>query len=99
MKKVLLVCVILLTGSTILFAAGGAKRKKPLPYDFGSVTISNYSQAAGMAPVVFDHWVHRKSYTCRVCHVDIGFKKPGFDKSGNKFISQIQQIVSLDFGD
>ena len=27
----------------------------------------------GMAPVVFDHWLHRKNFTCRLCHVDIGF--------------------------
>jgi c(7)-type cytochrome triheme protein len=23
--------------------------------------------------VVFDHWVHRSRFTCRLCHVDIGF--------------------------
>jgi c(7)-type cytochrome triheme protein len=73
MKKVFLVLMLLLTGSSLLWAAGGSKKKKPLPYEFGSVTMSNYSQQAGIAPVVFDHWVHRKNYTCRVCHVDIGF--------------------------
>ena len=26
-----------------------------------------------MNPVLFEHWVHRKVFTCRVCHVDIGF--------------------------
>jgi c(7)-type cytochrome triheme protein len=26
-----------------------------------------------MAPVAFDHWLHRAKYTCRVCHVDVGF--------------------------
>ena len=31
------------------------------------------SQAGRLAPVVFDHWIHRASYTCRLCHVDIGF--------------------------
>jgi c(7)-type cytochrome triheme protein len=72
MKKMLLVCLILLTGSGVLWA-GGTKRKKALPNEFGSVTISNFSQQAGMAPVVFDHWVHRKNFTCRLCHVDIGF--------------------------
>ena len=72
MKRALLVCLILLSGVSLLWA-GGSKKKKPLPHEFGSVTISNYSQQAGMPPVVFDHWVHRKNYTCRVCHVDIGF--------------------------
>jgi len=48
------------------------KRKLP-PYEYGSVVISNFSQPAGIPPVVFDHWVHRQYYTCRVCHVDVGF--------------------------
>jgi c(7)-type cytochrome triheme protein len=26
-----------------------------------------------MAPVVFNHWLHRAIYTCRLCHVDLGF--------------------------
>jgi len=73
MKRIFLVCTMLLAGSSLVWAAGGSKKKKPLPYDFGSVTISNYSQQAGLQPVVFDHWVHRKNYTCRLCHVDIGF--------------------------
>jgi c(7)-type cytochrome triheme protein len=72
MKRIVLVCLILLVGSSVLWA-GGTKKRKPLPYEFGSVTLSNYSQQAGMAPVVFDHWVHRKNFTCRLCHVDIGF--------------------------
>jgi len=72
MKRMVLVCLILFGGATVLWGAG-TKKKKALPHDFGSVTIGNYSQRAGMPPVVFDHWVHRKNYTCRVCHVDIGF--------------------------
>lgn len=72
MKRGILVCLILLTATGVLWAAG-TKKRKPLPYEFGRVTINNFSQQAGMAPVVFDHWVHRKNYTCRLCHVDIGF--------------------------
>lgn len=26
-----------------------------------------------MAPVEFEHWRHRALYTCRLCHVDVGF--------------------------
>jgi len=51
----------------------GTKSKRPLPYEYGRVVISNYSENAGLAPVVFDHWIHRAKFTCRVCHVDIGF--------------------------
>jgi c(7)-type cytochrome triheme protein len=44
------------------------------PYDsYGRVVIGNFSPKAGMAKVVFDHWLHRAQFTCRVCHVDIGF--------------------------
>ena len=34
--------------------------------------LDNYS-TAGPGPVVFDHWLHRSKFTCRVCHVDVGF--------------------------
>ena len=43
------------------------------PQEYGRVIISNYSERAGLAPVVFDHWLHRAEFTCRLCHVDIGF--------------------------
>jgi c(7)-type cytochrome triheme protein len=41
--------------------------------EYGRVVIKNYSKQAGLAPVAFDHWVHRSRFTCRLCHVDIGF--------------------------
>ncbi len=47
------------------------------PSDYGSLTISNFSRRAGLAPVRFDHWLHRALYTCRLCHVDIGFAMEG----------------------
>jgi len=59
----------------VLAPAAGAA-----PADYGRVVINNASQKAGLAPVVFDHWVHRAKYTCRLCHVDIGFgMKAGAD--------------------
>jgi len=48
-------------------------RRIAAPHKYGRVLIANYSASAGLAPVVFDHWVHRAQYTCRLCHVDIGF--------------------------
>ena len=51
----------------------GIKKKRPLPYEYGRVIINNYSEKANLAPVVFEHWIHRAKFTCRVCHVDIGF--------------------------
>jgi len=45
----------------------------PPPHRYGTVVLDAFSSAAGMAPVVFDHWRHRPLYTCRLCHVDVGF--------------------------
>jgi c(7)-type cytochrome triheme protein len=47
-------------------------KSPPPPPDYGKVILDNHS-AAGPAPVVFDHWLHRSKFTCRVCHVDVGF--------------------------
>jgi len=52
--------------------APGAKRRVQ-PADFGKVVMNNHASKAKMSPVVFQHWLHRAKYTCRVCHVDIGF--------------------------
>lgn len=73
MRKLFFVVLVLIVGASITWAAGGTKKRKLPPYEFGSVTINNFSQQAGISPVVFDHWVHRQYYTCRLCHVDIGF--------------------------
>jgi len=43
------------------------------PERYGRVVLDNYSGRAGLSAVVFDHWVHRARFTCRVCHVDVGF--------------------------
>jgi len=40
---------------------------------YGTVVLERASRAAGMAPVAFEHWRHRGLYTCRLCHVDVGF--------------------------
>lgn len=61
----------------ILFSfASHAMRIVP-PYDYGRVIIDNFSRKAGLPPVRFDHWFHRAMFTCRICHVDIGFAMEG----------------------
>lgn len=62
---------------------------KILPFDeYGRVIINRHSEKAGFAPVVFDHWLHRAMFTCRLCHVDIGFSmeanETGIDAESNK---------------
>ena len=39
----------------------------------GRVVLDDFCTRTGIPAVVFDHWRHRAMYTCRVCHVDLGF--------------------------
>jgi c(7)-type cytochrome triheme protein len=48
--------------------------------EYGDVVINNYSDKAGMRPVVFPHWFHRVRFSCKVCHADLGFQ---FRAGGN----------------
>ncbi len=48
--------------------------------EYGDVVINNYSDGAGMRPVVFPHWFHRIRFRCKVCHSDLGFE---FKAGGN----------------
>ena len=42
--------------------------------EFGDVVLNNYSDEAGINPVVFPHWFHRIRYTCKTCHTDLNIK-------------------------
>lgn len=53
--------------------AFGVKKKRPKLHEYGNVLINNFSAKEKIGPVVFKHWLHRSMYTCRLCHVDIGF--------------------------
>ena len=48
--------------------------------EYGDVIINNYSDGAGMRPVIFPHWFHRIRFRCKVCHADLGFR---FKAGGN----------------
>ncbi len=48
--------------------------------EYGDVVMNEYSDEAGMRPVVFPHWFHRIRFRCKVCHADLGFK---FQAGGN----------------
>jgi c(7)-type cytochrome triheme protein len=79
MKKMsfLFLCVLVCAGIAAAQSQSGMKKRRPLPYEYGKVVINNYSEKAGFASVVFDHWVHRSKFTCRLCHVDIAFAMKG----------------------
>jgi c(7)-type cytochrome triheme protein len=59
--------------------------------EYGDVLINNYSDEAGMRPVVFPHWFHRIRFRCKVCHADLGFK---MQAGGN----QINMLKIIDGG-
>jgi c(7)-type cytochrome triheme protein len=48
--------------------------------EYGDVLMNEFSDEAGMRPVVFPHWFHRIRFRCKVCHGDLGFK---FEAGGN----------------
>lgn len=60
----------------------------PAPEEYGDVLIDRFSGKNKVMPVVFSHWVHRPNYTCRVCHVELGFSMKssdtGIDCGGGK---------------
>jgi c(7)-type cytochrome triheme protein len=73
---------LLATALMLLFTA-------PAPAEYGDVVMNNYSDAAGMRPVVFPHWFHRVRFRCKVCHADLGFE---FKAGGN----QINMLKIID---
>lgn len=85
MKKILHIILLIIffsgltfTGLTLAEIGGGVKKKRPLPHAYGRVVIDNYKEAWHVrgvlaVPVVFDHWLHRARFTCRLCHIDIAF--------------------------
>ncbi len=73
MKQGFFIAVLVLAVAGVVAAQTGMKKKRPLPYDYGKIIINNFSDKAGFSPVVFDHWIHRSKFTCRLCHVDIAF--------------------------
>jgi c(7)-type cytochrome triheme protein len=76
-----LTAVVLLL-ATLVMLSGNANG------EYGDVVINQYSEDAGMSPVVFPHWFHRIRFRCKVCHADLGFK---FQAGGNE-ISMLKII-------
>ncbi len=52
----------------------------PARAEFGDIVMNQYSDAAGIRPVVFPHWFHRVRFSCKACHSDLGIK---FKAGGN----------------
>ncbi|MCB2184506.1 MAG: hypothetical protein KQH63_20985 [Desulfobulbaceae bacterium] len=71
--------MVFLAGFLLFYYAGvhavhsGVNQRRPLPFEYGRVVLDNASSTSGRAPVVFDHWLHRARFTCRLCHEDLEF--------------------------
>jgi len=72
-KPLFILCVLLIGASVVFAGSSGMKKRMLLPDEYGNVIINNYSKKSNLAAVVFPHWIHRAKYTCRVCHIDVGF--------------------------
>ena len=72
-SKVLLAGAIMLISSLALAQTFGVKKRTPKPSEFGNVVMDNHAARVDSDPVLFPHWLHRAKYTCRLCHVDLGF--------------------------
>jgi len=64
--------------ASVMALCGGAREARA---EYGDVVMNNYSEGAGMRPVVFPHWFHRVRFRCKVCHTDLGIK---FKAGGNE---------------
>lgn len=70
---IVLVLLLLLCASVALTQTFGVKKRTPKPDEFGNVVMDNHAARVDSDPVLFPHWLHRAKYTCRLCHVDLGF--------------------------
>lgn len=73
LRRVLVGALLLLLAHGVSAQGQGRKKRRPLPHEFGTVVMNNASEKNGVAAVEFSHWLHRSRYTCRLCHVDVGF--------------------------
>lgn len=43
------------------------------PAQYGNILINRLSGTKSVKPATFSHWLHRRKYTCRVCHFELEF--------------------------
>ena len=54
-------------------ATAGQEPQPLAPDEYGNTLISRTSEKNGVKPATFSHWIHRRKYTCRVCHFELEF--------------------------
>lgn len=66
--------LLLLSVVTTAFAAGFWDLPRAVPPEqYGNILINRLSEKNAVKPVSFSHWLHRRKYTCRVCHFELEF--------------------------
>ena len=71
-RCVLLAILLVLAGSSIAAAHFDLPPMAPRD-EYGNILINRTSTRNNMRPVSFSHWLHRKYFTCRVCHSELDF--------------------------
>lgn len=72
--KIKIMFLLIISSSMMFYSLAGKA-------EYGDVVMNNYSDKAGMGPVIFPHWFHRIRFRCKVCHADLGFEfKAGSNK-------------------
>lgn len=71
-----LFCALLLVALPLPLTAGGGYDLPPLPppHEYGTLLMDRGSSAGGAKPVLFSHWLHRLTASCRICHGELGFE-------------------------
>lgn len=72
----------------VVFAAALSVGAHEAHAEYGDVVLNNFSDGAGMRPVVFPHWFHRVRFRCKACHSDLGIKM----KAGGNEINMLKII-------
>lgn len=78
--------LVVLLAAMVMLCAAALFPVDEATAEYGDVVINNYSDAAGVRPVVFPHWFHRIRFRCKVCHADLGFKM----KAGGNDINMLK---------
>lgn len=77
-KKALLFLIVSLSAvsaETSAFAGSWAIPDPVAPIEYGNIVIDRATaRSEKFKPVLFSHWSHRRFYTCRVCHTELGFE-------------------------
>lgn len=75
LSSVLTILTCLLADSGYMHAESRYWNFPPLPppHQYGNILINRISDQNNVQPVFFSHWSHRVKYSCRVCHLELGF--------------------------